>query len=159
MTHHCPTCSQPLPPAHGITVDPVSRRITYSGKTTRVPTGEFRIFELLLKRIGRAVPYEALVGALFFDRLECDMPRCVEVLVRSRVCTLRRNLALLDLRIPLDSRRWHAGYTLEFPESIDASPRAQGRMAATSIERSSLGAEAANPYHPASPWAETWMSS
>lgn len=103
----CPSCNQPIPPPHGITID--GRAVIIDDKEHLLTASEMAIFELLLSNIGRTVRYTTLYNKLYGQWLdETPDPQIVNVLVSK----IRKRLVTTKLRIGTE---YGIGYRLELP--------------------------------------------
>lgn len=103
----CPSCNQPIPPPHGITVD--GTKVIFNGRAFRLTGRQADFFAALLRRIGRTVSKESLMNELYGLSLEPPDIKIVDVLVSH----LRRHrLKGSGLVIKTE---WGRGYRLEHP--------------------------------------------
>ncbi len=65
MSATCPTCQQPVPPPHGITID--ANAVYFNGKSVRCTRRQILLFTLLLRRIGMVLTHETLWEHLYGD--------------------------------------------------------------------------------------------
>jgi len=104
----CPSCNQPIPPPHGITIDNLF--IIHNDVAARVTPSGAAIMELLLRRIGKTVRHEQISSHLYDARLgDPAGDNCVKALM----CKLRKHIQPTGLRIATD---WGVGYRLDHPK-------------------------------------------
>ncbi len=107
LGHICPTCSQPLPLAGGLTVDPRDGSVSVNGDRLWMPTMEATLLMALWTRRPRHVPYEIIFDDMY--GLECDQDWPSPKILNVYVCNLRRKIKNTPLKIETE---WGRGYRL-----------------------------------------------
>lgn len=118
----CERCLQPLPQAHGVTIQEAGGWITAGGRSARLTRAQFALFMVLYRRFGRVVPKDVIYDQLFQLRNDQDQPDIKIIDVYA--CAIRKRLR--DSRIPLALlTEWGVGYRVDHmalaaPESAPA---------------------------------------